>query len=210
MKNYELYKIEGCIEPYRIGGPYKDYPTLLVATRKAHAESKAEDLLLYGEIDAAGRPALESFTNAELEADEGLDAEDRMEMEPTSSQQASNCGHGRDPEDYQRDRLGHADVAYVIRLGAPNTWAVYVPVTRGGSELRVLWGTDGPNGCLPHQRMRRDDEDPREWPSFFFDGSAVDVEASLRSVNPEIQVVFLAGWAPENAEGGDADDPRIC
>jgi len=208
MKRYEIFKVEGCVDPCRIGGPYNDYPALLVAARKAHAESKAEDLLLYGEIDAAGRPALESFTNAELEADEGLDDEGRMDMEPTSSQQAANCGHARDPEDYQRDRLGSVGIAYVVRLGAPNAWAVYVPMTRGGSELRVLWGTDGPNGCLPHQRMRRDDEDPRDWPSFFFDGSAENVEASLRSVNPEILVAFLEGWAPGNAGGGDADDPR--
>ena len=126
-----------------------------------------------------------------------------MDTKITSSQQAANCGHGRDPEEYQRDRLGSAEIAYVVRLGAPDTWAVYVPVMCGGSEFTVLWGTDGPNGCLPHQRMRRDDEDPRDWPSFFFVGSAEDVETSLRSVNGNIQVVFLMGWAVETAAGGD-------
>jgi hypothetical protein len=206
MKGYEIYRIAGCVEPLRVGGPYSDYPALLAAARKVHAESKAEDLLLYTEIDDAGRPALSSFSTAELEVDEGLDDEGRMES--SSSRRAADCGHGRDPEEYQRDRLASAEIAYVVRLGAPGTWAVYVPVTRGGSEFSVLWGTDGPGGCLPHQRMRRDDEDPREWPSFFFDGSRGDVEASLRSVNGNLQVVFLEGWAPGNADGGDADDPR--
>jgi hypothetical protein len=52
--------------------------------------------------------------------------------------------------------------------------------------------------------MRRDDEDPQKWPSFFFDGSAGNVEASLRSVNGNIRVVFLERWAPSLADGGDA------
>jgi len=131
-----------------------------------------------------------------------------VDAESSSSQQAANCGHDRDPDEYQRDRLGGAEIAYVVRLGTPDTWAVYVPVTRGGNEFTVLWGTDGPSGCLPCQRMRRDDEDPQKWPSYFFDGTAENVEASLRTVNPEIKVVFLEGWHPGNAEGGDADDPR--
>jgi len=127
-----------------------------------------------------------------------------VEMKFSSSQRAANCGHDQDPEDYQRDRLGSAEIAYVVSLGAPDSWAVYVPVMRGGSEFKVLWGTAEPGGCLPYQRMRRDDEDPREWPSFFFDGSAGDVEASLRSVNGDITVVFLRGLAPETADGDDA------
>ena len=202
MKQCEIFRITGCVEPFRVGGPYSDYSALLAAARKAHAESKAEDVLLYAEIDDAGRPALSPFSTAELEIDAELG--DVL----TSSRQAANCAHGQDPEEYQRDRLSSAEIAYVVRLGGPDTWAVYVPMTRGGSEFAVLWGTDGPGGCLPHQRMRRDDEDPRKWPSFFFDGSAENVEASLRTVNPEIKVTFLEGWRPGNAEGGDADDPR--
>ena len=125
-------------------------------------------------------------------------------MELGSGQRAANCAHDEDPEEYQRDRLGSAEIAYVVRLGAPSTWAVYVPVSRGGSEIAVLWGTTGPAGCLPHQRMRRDGENPMDWPSFFFDGSRGEVEATLRSVNPDLRAVFLEGWAPSTADGGDA------
>jgi len=213
MHQCELFRIDKCVEPCRVGGPYKGYSAVLAAARRAHFESKAEDALFCAWIDEAGRPALSSFSVAELEpaismGDYQTKREGHMDIGPSSSNRAANCGHDEDPEEYQRARLCSAEIAYVMRLGAPDAWAVYIPVTRGGNEFTVLWGTDGPSGCLPHQRMRRDDEDPREWPSFFFDGSRRDVEASLRSVNLKIRVVFLAGWAPENADGGDADDPR--
>jgi len=67
MRECELYRVDGCVEPCRVGGPYKGYPALLAAARQTHTESKPEDMLLYVWIDDAGRPALSSFSTAELD-----------------------------------------------------------------------------------------------------------------------------------------------
>ena len=65
----ELYRIDGCVEPCRIGGPHPDYPALLAAARWADAGSGREDLLLAAWIDGGGRIALSSFSANELESD---------------------------------------------------------------------------------------------------------------------------------------------
>jgi len=72
MRCCELFRIDGCVEPCHVGGPYKGYPALLAAARQTRVESRSEDMLLYAWVDDAGRPVLSSFSTVELESGTGL------------------------------------------------------------------------------------------------------------------------------------------
>jgi hypothetical protein len=101
--------------------------------------------------------------------------------------------------DRQRQRLCYAKRVYLVplRIG----WAGYALT---GDGLRVLWPDAGEEDYLPCQRVaaaRNDEDDPQ----YCFWGSVAEITAGLRTVNPDLKVRALRGWAPED-ENGDADE----
>ena len=69
MRMFELYRIAGCVEPVRVGGPYQNYSDLLAAARREHEKCDAADLLLAARVDGSGRIVLASFSAAGLAPD---------------------------------------------------------------------------------------------------------------------------------------------
>ena len=67
-KMYELFRIEGSVEPVRGDLPHCGYDALISAARREHETHGDADLLLAAWIDDDGRVALSSFTTTELEA----------------------------------------------------------------------------------------------------------------------------------------------
>ena len=67
MRKYELFSIEGCVSPRRIGGQYPSRAAVLAVARREREKRGDADVLLVGWITDAGRMALVSFSTRELE-----------------------------------------------------------------------------------------------------------------------------------------------
>ena len=105
-------------------------------------------------------------------------------------------------EGNQFDTLRRASKVYIVPLhGPPSRWAMYAVDNMSG-EFLVLWGEgDESETLLPNQRHigARDGAKP----AYCFEGDPAAIAAGLKSINPDVVVAFLTGWAPHDAEGND-------
>jgi hypothetical protein len=84
--------------------------------------------------------------------------------------------------------------AYLAPQPGRDNWSVYV--VDGAGDLKVLWPEDLDRPwLLPLQLL--DEEFASDDPACRFKGTPQQVGAALREVNPELKVLTLRGWEPE-------------
>jgi len=104
----------------------------------------------------------------------------------------------------QLGKLNNSHKAYVVRVTL-GRWAAYVQYDSG--EMGPLWPAGDEYDQLPYQRHRLPDENCGYLPSWFFECTGPQVEVALRTVNPDLKVMFLEGWAEDGPPDEVMDEP---